>query len=230
MQNKNLNKIFFVSVFLIGFISINCFANQTDMDNSNTETVQQGDVIAQDESQNSVANYDVDGSLFQQITDLEQQKVLMKLTKEKAELDLDLDRLANEKVKLNMELDNLNKQKEDKDTVKSDITDDKSEDKSEDKNVSVDKPVDEATPVTTVNNNVTNDKSDIFNQKYKLINIIGSGDQLQSTIQDLSGGQQRKISVGKQIDGWTVESISLYDGVVFEQDGKKEILNIGIQK
>ena len=66
------------------------------------------DDAANDLSAMSVANYDVDGSVFQKITDLEQQKVLMELEKERAQLDLDLDRLAAEKIKLQME-DKLSK-------------------------------------------------------------------------------------------------------------------------
>ena len=62
---------------------------------------------ADDLSAMSVAGYDVDGSVFQKITDLEQQKVLMELEKERAQLDLDLDRLAAEKIKLQMEMDTL---------------------------------------------------------------------------------------------------------------------------
>ena len=46
-------------------------------------------------SASAVANYNVDGSVFQQITDLEQEKVLMELEKERAQLDLDLERLLD---------------------------------------------------------------------------------------------------------------------------------------
>ena len=45
-------------------------------------------------SADAIEEYDVNGSLFQQITDLEQEKVLMQLEKERAQLNLDLDRLA----------------------------------------------------------------------------------------------------------------------------------------
>ncbi len=67
------------------------------------------DVVEQagQESANAIADYDVEGSLFQQITDLEQEKVLMQLEKERAQLDLELDRLAAEKIKLHMEIDTL---------------------------------------------------------------------------------------------------------------------------
>ena len=58
-------------------------------------------------SADAVMAYNPDGSLFQQITDLEQEKVLMQLEKERAQLNLDLDRLAAEKIKLHMEIDTL---------------------------------------------------------------------------------------------------------------------------
>ena len=62
-----------------------------------------GDDIVAD----AIEEYEVQGSLFQQITDLEQEKVLMQLEKERAQLNLDLDRLAAEKIKLHMEIDAL---------------------------------------------------------------------------------------------------------------------------
>ena len=65
------------------------------------------DIDMEQVSADAVAGYDVNGSLFQQITDLEQEKVLMQLEKERAQLDLELDRLAAEKIKLHMEIDTL---------------------------------------------------------------------------------------------------------------------------
>ena len=43
----------------------------------------------------------------------------------------------------------------------------------------------------------------------------------------MNNGQQRRISVGKTVDGFTVQSISLDDGVVFVRDGVTQNLNIG---
>ena len=63
--------------------------------------------------------------------------------------------------------------------------------------------------------------------KYKLINVIGIGNQLQATIQDISTGQNKRIAVGKQLNGYTVKSISLNDGIVFEKDGESENLTVG---
>lgn len=64
-------------------------------------------------------------------------------------------------------------------------------------------------------------------KNYKLLNVFGAGAQLQATVQDLSNGQNKRISVGKQLDGYTVKSISLDEGVVFIKDGEIQTLNVG---
>ena len=95
MQNK---KVLFFGLVLCGALS-NTYAA--------VDVVETVDVDMEEVSADAVANYDVTGSLFQQITDLEQEKVLMQLEKERAQLDLELDRLAAEKIKLHMEIDTL---------------------------------------------------------------------------------------------------------------------------
>ncbi|MDR1361144.1 MAG: hypothetical protein LBJ18_02440 [Rickettsiales bacterium] len=188
-----------------------------------------------DASAAAVAAYELDGSLFQQITDLEQQKILMQLEKERAQLDLELDRLAAEKIKLHMEIDTLEgrsaaqadqlesekarlaaeaakleKQKEQLQSSAPESKDDKKSAKSESK-------AEESAPAE-------------FAKKYKLIEIIGAGRQLQATVEDLTNNQRRKTSVGKVLDGYTIKSISLDEGVVFSKDGKTETLNVGKEK
>lgn len=61
---------------------------------------------------------------------------------------------------------------------------------------------------------------------YKLVNVMGAGNQLQATLSDLETGQTKRVSVGKKINGFTVKSISLEDGVVFSKDGETQNLNI----
>ena len=75
--------------------------------------------------------------------------------------------------------------------------------------------------------NVEQEDSSQLSNKYKLINVIGVGNQLQATIEDIASGQNKRISVGKQLTGYTVKSISLNDGIVFEKDGVSENLNVG---
>jgi len=64
-------------------------------------------------------------------------------------------------------------------------------------------------------------------KRYKLINVVGVGNQLQATIEDVASGQNKRIAVGKELDGYIVKSISLNDGIIFEKDGIEESLNIG---
>ncbi len=190
-------------------------------------------------SADAVSNYKVDGSLFEQITNLEQEKVLMQLEKERAQLDLDLDRLAAEKIKLHMEIDNLSDKAEqqqleieaahakleaevaalerEKAALAARTNEIKNTDNSQHKYTNTTEAQDE-------------EKSTIvFSDKYKLVNVIGAGNQLQATIIDLVSGQKRKIGVGKILDGYTVKSISLDDGVVFINAENNDIqsLNVG---
>ena len=106
MQNKIFALLFVVfSVYAPNFARANDeFFDEIDIEeNEVLDDVSDADVA----SARAVASYNVDGSVFQKITDLEQQKVLMELEKERAQLDLDLDRLAAEKIKLQMEMDTL---------------------------------------------------------------------------------------------------------------------------
>lgn len=181
-------------------------------------------------SADAVADYQVEGSLFQQITDLEQEKVLMQLEKERAQLDLELDRLAAEKIKLHMEIDTLSgraeQQQQEIETQKAKLEAEAARIEREkeswladleakEKNKASEKKVVEAKPEVDITT------------RYRLVNVIGAGNQLQATIEDLSSGQSKRISVGRTLDGLTVKSISLYDGVVFEaKDGSVQNLNV----
>ena len=102
MQNKI--KMLFVSMCVLfgitsGYCADTVFENVVDV----IEEVNANEEFSAD----AIEDYNVDGSLFQQITGLEQEKVLMQLEKERAQLNLDLDRLAAEKIKLHMEIDTL---------------------------------------------------------------------------------------------------------------------------
>ncbi len=182
-------------------------------------------------SAEAIADYDVAGSLFQQITDLEQEKILMQLEKERAQLDLELDRLAAEKIKLHMEIDTLSgraeQQQQEIETQKAKLEAeaarierekeswlaDMEEEKSSRNSANV-KPVEEFVEVDIA-------------RKYRLVNVIGAGAQLQATVEDLSSGQSKRIGVGKTLDGLRVKSISLDDGVVFVDDnGQTQMLNV----
>jgi len=197
---------------------------------ANTFGVEQEDVSA-----NAVADYQVEGSLFQQITDLEQEKVLMQLEKERAQLDLDLDRLAAEKIKLHMEIDALSGRAE---TQQQELETQMAKLEAEAARLAREKESLENATANATNTQKTASVSKVsaeepeskIGEKFKLVNVIGSGAQLQATVADLITGQNKRISVGKVLDGWMVKSISLDEGVVFAKDGKTQTLNVSNAK
>lgn len=192
----------------------------------------QVDIDMEEISADAVAAYDVDGSLFKQITDLEQEKVLMQLEKERAQLDLDLDRLAAEKIKLHMEIDALagraDAQQQELETQMAKLEVEAA--KIEKEKAALEEAAEEKTTKVEKSNSVSvatkEDNESELSKKYKLINVIGAGSQLQATIADLTTGQNKRISVGKNLDGYTVKSISLDEGVVLIKGGEKQTLNI----
>ena len=180
-------------------------------------------------SADAIAGYDVQGSLFQQITDLEQEKILMQLEKERAQLDLELDRLAAEKIKLHMEIDTLSGRAEQQ---QQEIETQKAKLEAEAVRIEREKEAllaEKAEPVKSVGASTKVDATTMSDvaKSYKLVNVVGAGNQLQATIADLNSGQTKRISVGKKLDNWTVKSISLDDGVVFVgPDGEVQNLNV----
>ena len=196
----------------------------------------------EDFSADAIEDYQVEGSLFQQITDLEQEKVLMQLEKERAQLNLDLDRLAAEKIKLHMEIDTLSGRAEQQ---QAEFETERARLEAEAKRLEREKEAlsaaPQSAPVTgavvaaaTAANSSTQQsyiateekKNTDIEKQYKLINVFGAGSQLQATVQDLATGQNKRVSVGKELDGYKVKSISLDEGVVFVKDGETQTLNV----
>lgn len=184
-------------------------------------------------SADAVANYQPDGSLFQQITDLEQEKVLMQLEKERAQLDLELDRLAAEKIKLHMEIDTLSgraeQQQQEIETQKAKLEAEAIRLEREKESL-----MREAAEEKTSGRGIAPSRQEQAIQEapeiaktYRLVNVIGAGSQLQATVENISSGQTKRISVGKKLDNMNVKSISLEDGVVFVMpDGSTQTLNV----
>lgn len=223
MQNKNVLSLIAVLCGMFMF-SVNSFAE---------DVVVEEDIVTEMEeiSADAVANYQVDGSLFQQITDLEQEKVLMQLEKERAQLDLELDRLAAEKIKLHMEIDTLSgraeQQQQEIETQKAKLEAEAARIERE-KEAWLEETENKKTSSVSNKNIIDAEPQQTeISKKYRLVNVVGAGSQLQATIEDLSSGQTRRIGVGKELDGLTIKSISLYDGVVFsDKDGNTQSLNI----
>lgn len=227
MQNK-IKTIFMFVVFVFGIVPV-CHAEyETDV-----EFVEEFDAN-EEFSADAIEDYQVEGSLFQQITDLEQEKVLMQLEKERAQLNLDLDRLAAEKIKLHMEIDTLSgraeQQQQEFETERARLENEAK--RLEREREALDST--EYTPVaqtSSVQQAVAKQEEKVqsteIEKNYKLLNVFGAGNQLQATVQDLSNGQNKRLSVGKMLDGYKVKSISLDDGVVFIKDGETQTLNVG---
>lgn len=183
-------------------------------------------------SADAVSAYDPDGSLFQQITSLEQEKVLMQLEKERAQLDLELDRLAAEKIKLHMEIDTLSgraeQQQQEIETQKAKLEAEAAKIEKEKENWL--KEIEEAQKQEVKDYVSASAKPETevdATKNWRLVNVVGAGAQLQATVEDLTSGQKRRVSVGKTLDGMTVKTISLYDGVVLvDKDGNTQVLNI----
>lgn len=186
-------------------------------------------------SAEAIEDYQVEGSLFQQITDLEQEKVLMQLEKERAQLNLDLDRLAAEKIKLQMEIDTLSGRAEQQ---QQEFETERARLEAEAKRIEREKEALESAPEMTTQMPVAQTQQKSFTeqatppqdsdlaQKYKLINVFGAGVQLQATLQDLTSGQNKRVTVGRTLDGYTVKSISVDDGVVLVKGDDVQTLNV----
>ena len=233
---KKLNMILFSFVLALGFVSYSFAQDEFDDFSIEDEVVVQESEINEDDidaadavSAEALMNYEVAGSLFEKITTLEQEKVVIQLQKERAQLDLELERLNAERIKLQMELDTLSgraeQQQQELETAKAKLEYESEQLKRQMETLDNEEEMDAevAAPKQQVKK-----ETGPMDKKYKLINLVGVGNQLQATIEDVSTGQNRRIEVGKELDGYIVKSISLVDGIVFEKDG--ETSNIGVGK
>ncbi len=209
--------MFFMCLGLIS-VGVNTYAFGEE------EIIEETDVEMADRiSSEALLNYNENGSLFEKITVLEQEKVVAQLEKERAQLDLDLERLNAERIKLQIELDTLSgraeQQQQELEAAKTQLE------------IQTEKlkrqitTVDEEPEVVAKVQEKKEESS--VSKKYKLINVVGVDNQLQATIEEVSTGQNRRIAVGKELDGYIVKSISLNEGIIFEKDGETESLNIG---
>lgn len=183
----------------------------------------------------NVEAYEVEGSLFQRIADLEQEKVLMQLEKEKAQLQLDLDRLAAEKARLFREQESADVRAEEQaaEIERQKLAIDKERQKLEEqKSRMAEEAARRATdekdpvPVQVAVDTESSSGGDSITDKYILREIVGAGNQLFATVESRDTGKQRRLSVGRDLDGYNVRSISLDDGVEFEKDGQITVLGI----
>lgn len=231
MQNKI--KMFFC-VFGFGALFFNAGLAEEAMfiePDVQNDTIMVEDFSPEDVSAAAIEDYQVEGSLFDQITNLEQEKVLMQLEKERAQLNLDLDKLAAEKIKLNMEIENLSgraeQQQQELEAERARL--DAEARKLESQKIALENKQEERAQEPVIVQEKPKDTT-TFDKKYKLVNVFGAGNQLQATIQDISTGGSRRVSVGKKMDGYVVKSISLDEGVVFANGDEIQTLNIENKK
>ncbi len=229
---KKLNIIVFAVMIALGLHISSGWSEEgfvgdfIEYDDYSDDAIQQDDSQLADEmSVQALQEYDVTGSLFEKITMLEQEKVVAQLEKERAQLDLDLDRLNAERIKLQMELDTLSgraeQQQHELETAKTQL--EIQTEKLKQQRSVLDEEIDEV----VVTKSKPKKEEGAFSKRYKLINVVGVDNQLQATVQEVSTGQNKRIAVGKDLDGYVVKSISLNDGIIFEKDGVEESLNIG---
>ena len=233
MQN---NKNIFLGLVLFGVCSLYAPAYADVYEETDEVLVEEEAGITEEEMMDNVAadainNFSADGSLFQQITNLEQEKILMQLEKERAQLDLELDRLAAEKIKLHMEIDTLSgraeQQQQEIETQKAKLEAEAARIEREKENwlAETERQSTYRAPASSTAD-APAPAVDIT-KRYRLVNVVGAGNQLQATVEDLSTGQTKRISVGKNLDGFEVKTISVYDGVVFaDADGNTQTLNV----
>ena len=189
-----------------------------------------------------VESYDVESSMFQRIADLEQEKVLMQLERDRAQLQLDLDRLAAEKARLAREQDNADMRAEEQaaeierqrlaidqerqklDEQKKKMAEDAARSKAA-KEDDDEQPAKKGIAAAAESKESESEKT--LADRYSLVEIIGAGNQLVATVENIGTGKQRKVSVGRTLDGYSVRSISIDDGVEFEKDGEVVVIGIG---
>ena len=242
---KKLNIVMFLVMIALGLNISALYANDDYMDDyieyddyddyddysyeSNTVVKNSEEAAADQMAAQALEDYDMSGSLFEKITMLEQEKVVAQLEKERAQLDLDLDRLNAERIKIQMELDTLSgraeQQQHELETAKTQL--EIQTEKLKQQRYALENDVDDEPAVSKQTPVKKTQEAVGVNKKYKLVNVVCVDNQLQATVMEISTGQNKRIAVGKQLDGYVVKSISLNDGIVFEKDGVEESLNIG---
>ena len=188
-----------------------------------------------------VESYDVGTSLFQRIADLEQEKVLMRLERERAQLQLDLDRLAAEQMRLFREQENADARAEaqaaeieqqrialEQERVR---MEDQRRRMAEEAARRAVEPEEEPRAARQTQRAVAVEETQpaapkSIADRYTLREIVGAGNQLVATVENVGNGRQRRLSVGRELDGYTVRAISLDEGIEFERDG--EIWTLGV--
>jgi len=193
-----------------------------------------------------VESFAAEDSIFQRIANLEQEKILMQLEKEKAQLQLDLDRLAAEQMRIAREQENADMRAEEQaaeiERQKLEIEQERQK-LDEQKKKMADEAALRATERSAsasssrqdaasaakgrASSSASDPDSGPIGEKYVVLEIVGSGSQLVATVSNVRTGKQKKLSVGRQLDGYDVRTISVDEGVGLEKDGEFVMLGVG---
>ncbi|MDR0449022.1 MAG: hypothetical protein LBG89_00990 [Rickettsiales bacterium] len=170
--------------------------------------------------------FDAEGSVFLRITALEQDKVLMRLEKERAQLALDLSRIEAEKSrlagsesapagdasaelaaqfdeerrKMNEELERFRRQLDEVKTAPRE-------------------PADAPARAADVAAASDDGEFDIADH-YRLVHITGTEGNLKAMVEIVANGHRQRVGEGHAFDGFVVQGISSGDGVRLERDGE----------
>ncbi|MCL1785917.1 MAG: type IV pilus biogenesis protein PilP [Alphaproteobacteria bacterium] len=178
--------------------------------------------------------------VFQQIADFEQERILLQLEREKAQLMLDLDRMALEQARLRADAANISErgspevqrleeenQKLERAMKKMELEKEKLEEKLLNPEDAAATDAKGAARSAKAAGKSAEDSGPLpIFKRFRLVEIVGVNRQLQATVEDLVTGQKRRVQVGHKIDGYDVKSISLDEGVVFVKDGAQESLTV----
>ncbi len=183
--------------------------------------------------------FDEGSSLFQRISDMEQEKVLMKLEMEQARMELDMDKLMSEKIRLQREMEQMQKDTEEE-TRKAEAEKKKIEQEKarleqerqafeEEKRNQINRSLSEVAVSTSTQQQVQEEvnEGEKLSDTYRVLDIYGAGNELFVTIENMKNTQKRKLQVGKQLpNGYEVKSISLDDGVTFKKGNDSQTLGV----
>ena len=168
--------------------------------------------------------------VFQQIAELEQERILLQLERERIQLMLDMDRMVAEQQRLRGDVirggdsDEIRRLEQENARLES------ANDRLSARLDALESQVREGAPTVATAARpaqVAEPTNLSIVQQFRLLEIVGAGHQLQATIEDTQTGQRIRARVGREIGGYMITSISLDEGVAFMRDGVRETLTIG---
>ncbi|MBL0690306.1 MAG: hypothetical protein JJV93_02155 [Alphaproteobacteria bacterium] len=211
-----------------------------------SKSVKNAEKKAEDIEKVADAQYNLEGTIFESIIDLEKDKILARISNEREKLEVEKKRMAVEHLRIEQELKKLNgeleKEKLDtlaelekanekwKSSIDKDIKDAIAKVKKD-----VIKDLDRASTSNTKNFNNENSVSKSSNtfvpktpdsvKAYTIVKISGAGEKLTATVQNIKNKREYLLTKGSDLDGYHVDNISIRDGIVLSLDDKKFLID-----